>query len=237
MSESEWLDGDLLAEEGLFHLEMDRFTKGKQGKRKLRLFACACCRRAWHLLPEGVCREAVQLFESVADGQAHLNKLRFFRERIRRLDNILPVGPPAPGVVAAVEAVRSLVLRREGRGTCSLICRQCVRSLVRGEGMKADAYHAALKAEWAAQVLLLRDIFGNPYRPASVAASVLAWNGGMVRRMAESIYDERAFDRLPILADALEEAGCTDADILNHCRQPGEHVRGCWVVDLLLGKS
>jgi hypothetical protein len=55
--------------------------------------------------------------------------------------------------------------------------------------------------------------------------------------LAEAIYDERAFDRLPILADALEEAGCTNADILNHCRQPGEHVRGCWVVDLILGKE
>ena len=55
--------------------------------------------------------------------------------------------------------------------------------------------------------------------------------------MAQSIYDDRAFDRLPILADALEDAGCDKADILNHCRQPGEHVRGCWVVDLVLGKD
>ena len=55
--------------------------------------------------------------------------------------------------------------------------------------------------------------------------------------MAQSIYDARAFDRLPLLADALEDAGCADADILSHCRTPGEHVRGCWVVDLLLGKS
>ena len=55
--------------------------------------------------------------------------------------------------------------------------------------------------------------------------------------LANLIYDERAFDRLPILADALEDAGCDDADILRHCREPGEHVRGCWVVDLLLGKS
>jgi hypothetical protein len=54
--------------------------------------------------------------------------------------------------------------------------------------------------------------------------------------LAQAIYDDRAFDRLPILADALEEAGCTDADILNHCRRPGEHVRGCWAIDLVLGK-
>ena len=67
--------------------------------------------------------------------------------------------------------------------------------------------------------------------------SWLSWNDGTIPKLAQAIYDDRAFDRLPILADALEEAGCDNADILNHCRQPGEHVRGCWVVDLLLNKS
>jgi hypothetical protein len=65
----------------------------------------------------------------------------------------------------------------------------------------------------------------------------LHWNGNTVSKMAQAIYGDRAFEHLPILADALEEAGCTDAAILDHCRQPGEHVRGCWVVDLLLGKK
>jgi hypothetical protein len=58
-----------------------------------------------------------------------------------------------------------------------------------------------------------------------------------VRKIVKAIYDERAFERMPILADALEDAGCDDQDILNHCRQSGEHVRGCWVLDLLLGKA
>ena len=64
-----------------------------------------------------------------------------------------------------------------------------------------------------------------------------AWLTPTVQSIAAAIYQDRAFDRLPILADALEEAGCTNADVLLHCRQPGEHVRGCWVVDLLLGKE
>jgi hypothetical protein len=64
-----------------------------------------------------------------------------------------------------------------------------------------------------------------------------AWLTSTVKQLAQSIYDEKAFERLPILADALEDAGCTSEDILNHCRQPGEHVRGCWVVDLVLGKE
>jgi hypothetical protein len=92
-------------------------------------------------------------------------------------------------------------------------------------------------SEGAAQAILLRDIFGNPFRPVALDPAWLAWNGGTVRKMAEAIYDDRAFDRLPILADALEEAGCTDRDILDHCRWGGDHVRGCWAIDLLLGKE
>lgn len=91
--------------------------------------------------------------------------------------------------------------------------------------------------ERAAQAHLLRDIFGNPFRPVTFAPAWLTWHGGLVVSMAQRMYDSRDFSDLPILADALEEAGCSDPDILGHCRQPGEHVRGCWVVDLVLGKS
>ena len=84
------------------------------------------------------------------------------------------------------------------------------------------------------QVALLRDIFGNPFRPVTLNP---VYQTPTAQSLAQSIYDQRTFSQLPILADALEEAGCTDAAILNHCRQPGEHVRGCWVVDLVLGKS
>jgi hypothetical protein len=84
---------------------------------------------------------------------------------------------------------------------------------------------------------LLRCVVGNPFRrPPAIDPAWLAWNGGTVPRLAQSVYDERAFDRLPPLADALEDAGCADADLLGHLRGPGPHVRGCWVVDLLLGK-
>ncbi|MBY0522840.1 MAG: hypothetical protein K2R98_05560 [Gemmataceae bacterium] len=84
---------------------------------------------------------------------------------------------------------------------------------------------------------MVREIFGNPFRPMSVEPSCVAWCGATVGKLADVIYEERAFDRLPILADALEDAGCTDAAILEHCRGPGLHVRGCWVVDLLLGRE
>jgi hypothetical protein len=93
--------------------------------------------------------------------------------------------------------------------------------------------------EHAAQTQLLRDIFGPlPFRPVAVDPSWLSWNAGTVGELARVIYEERRFADLPVLADALEEAGCTEEDILGHCRQQGQvHVRGCWVVDLLLGKG
>lgn len=93
------------------------------------------------------------------------------------------------------------------------------------------------KTEAAATVRLLRDIFGNPFRPVSLPPAFLQSKDNAVVRVAEAIYYDRAFDRLPALADALERAGCDNYEILNHCREPGPHVRGCWVVDLLLGRE
>jgi hypothetical protein len=97
----------------------------------------------------------------------------------------------------------------------------------------ASAVRAARHEEESAQAHILRDIHGNPFRlqagPSWLSRSVVA--------LAQTIYTDRAFDRLPILADALEEAGCTDTEILAHCRGPGPHVRGCWVIDLILGKE
>jgi hypothetical protein len=85
---------------------------------------------------------------------------------------------------------------------------------------------------------VMRDILGNPYRPVPVIDPAwLKWNGGTVRKLARAIYDERRHGELPILADALEEAGCTSADLLEHCRGAGPHFHGCWVLDLLLGKT
>jgi hypothetical protein len=88
--------------------------------------------------------------------------------------------------------------------------------------------------EQAQDVFLLRDIFGNPFR---LVATNLVWLTPTVAALAQGIYDHQTFESLPILADALEDAGCIDPDILSHCRGPGPHVRGCWVIDLLLGKT
>jgi hypothetical protein len=92
--------------------------------------------------------------------------------------------------------------------------------------------------ELAAQADLIRCLFGSlPFRPAVIESGWLAFDGGVVPRLARGIQDEGAFDRLPILADALEEAGATDVEMLLHLRGPGLHCRGCWVVDAVLGKK
>jgi hypothetical protein len=107
----------------------------------------------------------------------------------------------------------------------------------------SEGWRATLKTvrsrERKAQKALLGDIFGNPFRPlpSAVEPAWLAWNDGTIPRLAQSIYEERRFADMPILADALEEAGCTQADILAHLRGPGPHARGCWCLDLLLRKG
>jgi hypothetical protein len=203
MTESEWLksnDPDAMLEHIL----------GWTSERKLRLFACACCRRIWALLKKEQLRHAVETSERYADGQALLKELK---------------------------AARDAVWQRSGEGLAAYTTTH-PRGAQTIKGLRAAAAAAGgFLAERAAQADLLRDVVGNPFRTVELNPAWLTWNDGTVRYMAEAIYEERTFEQLPILADALEEAGCADAEILQHCRKPGVHVRGCWVLDLLLGKE
>jgi hypothetical protein len=90
----------------------------------------------------------------------------------------------------------------------------------------------ANEREW--QVSALHDIFGNPFRPITFSSS---WLTSTVLSLAQQMYDSRDFSAMPILADALQDANCDNADILNHCRSATVHTRGCWTVDLVLGKD
>jgi hypothetical protein len=103
----------------------------------------------------------------------------------------------------------------------------------------SGTHWAFFSSEWLSDAMkialsVVRDIFGNPFRPITLNPS---WLTPTAFSLATGIYNELAFDRMPILADALQDAGCENEDILTHCRQPGEHVRGCWAVDLLLDKK
>jgi hypothetical protein len=83
----------------------------------------------------------------------------------------------------------------------------------------------------------VKEVLGNPFRPATIASTWLSWNDALIPKLAQTIHDERRFEDLPILADALEDAGCDQEAVLMHCRSVGEHARGCWVLGLLLGKE
>ena len=94
-----------------------------------------------------------------------------------------------------------------------------------------------MEEEAAEQCRLVRDIFPNPFLEFAFDPAWLEWNDGTVSELAPAIYDDRHFEDLPVLGDALEEAGCSDPLILDHCRSEAEHVRGCWVVDLMTGRD
>jgi hypothetical protein len=98
----------------------------------------------------------------------------------------------------------------------------------------AASKRGGLETFVAVVVRSLHEVYGNPFRPVTTDPS---WLTPAVTALARGMYESRDFSAMPILADALQDAGCDNDDILNHCRGPGPHVRGCWVVDLVLGKS
>jgi hypothetical protein len=205
------------------------FVSERASERKLWLFVCACCRFVWHLLPPG-CRQAVDLVEEFADGEATEQAVLDYFQRYPH--TMQPVARKRESHYA-VDAVRSLGGRGRGdvRSAANQVAIKCMQALAREDFLWNDDEAKRLLAR------LLRDLFGNPFRPAVIAPACLTWNDGCTVRIAQAIYDKDDFGSLPILADALEDAGCDDADLLNHCRDEGPHVRGCWVVDLLLGKE
>jgi hypothetical protein len=226
--------------------------------RKLRLYLVGCCRRRWELFTDERCREAVAIAERFADGRADdadlAHGVRLARQFTEREFQGLAVevvveGELARHVASAAWAVceQAASLRRVVRHESTRIPRVYAAEVTThlavaqvGTSLRASAYsgtygfQAALAAESAALADLLRCVFGNPF---VYTVPEPRWRTSDVNGLARAIYAGRAFDRLPILADALEEAGCDDADVLDHCRRHCEHARGCWVVDLLLDKS
>ena len=200
------------------------FMKRKAGHRKLRLFACACCRRIWRLLPEH-CQRAVEVTERFADGLAS-------REELRSANDAESI------VFRATQPTASYDWFDAFRAAGNMARAEAGAAFPNAPHDHDDYLAAAARESTAAaaQADLLRDLFGNPFRPAHIDRSWHAWRDGVVRKMAQAIYDRRRFSDLPIVADALEEAGCTESTILAHCRSGKEHVRGCWVLDLLLDK-
>ncbi len=190
-------------------------------ERKLRLFYCACCRLRWAALPSDEARQTVEVIERHADGAANRDEWAAARRRIllferaaRRLGRVWLIPPEMRAtadltglIVEAAKPHRSL---------------QCVYGRA---GWSVDATE---------RIALLLEIFANPFHPIAVEPTHIT---GTVQALARTIYSERMFDLMPILADALMDAGCGTPQIIDHCRGPAAHTRGCWVLDLLLGKS
>jgi hypothetical protein len=191
----------------------------KHGRRKFRLFASGCARRALTeqstaLLP------AIEAAERFADGEMDTTELYAISTTIFRS----PVWKSLP------RSMQTVVLRLIDPETWGSV--QVWRwvtnpdmDTLRGNKPIEEKRHLAA---------LVRDLFGNPYRPVKFDRS---WRTSTAVALTDGIYADRAFDRLPILADALEEAGCDSGEVLAHCRGDGPHARGCWVVDLVLGKA
>jgi hypothetical protein len=215
-----WL-GEVADPESLLQL-----VRGTASERKLRLFAVACCRCIWPLLPGGPVRAAVEVAERFAEGQATPEELRAARLIARREEVV--VGGKVTWDAALTAAKRTawevLVLAQD-------------TAYVADGSPDIHGWENTTWDDLSRRLCdLIRDLF-NPLQPVTLDPTWLTWHAGTIPNLARTIYAEQAFDRLPILGDALEDAGCSEAHLLDHCRNGGEHVRGCWVIDLLLGKT
>src|SRR5262249_17270704 len=203
------------------------FLRGRTSDRKLRLFACGYGRRVLRRLPRPLLQRVVEAAEGFADGAVPFAELE------------------AAGRAALREPHRTgeFEARQGVGGYDDMLGRNLVPSLTAAEarseyalrGVTARAWLSATDetAELAALCGLLHDLV-NPFHAGGQSPSPMAVN---VADLARTIYDDRSFDRLPILADALMDAGCADEQLLAHLRSPGPHVRGCWALDLILGKN
>lgn len=215
---------------------MLKFLRGKASDRKLRLFTCACCRRIWHLMEDERSRKAVEVLERCVDGPENDDEWQRAgtaadeaRHEFER-DNPEHQGPAASADSCARWAAYYINFTNRPEWSSS----HAAMAMVWEKIQQGIHHRVAQVQERTHECSLLRDLFGNPFRSSPIAPS---WQTPAVITVAGHLYDDRAFDRLPVLADALEEAGCHDEAILAHCRSRGPHVRGCWVVDLILGKS
>jgi hypothetical protein len=212
MTEKEWLDCRN-AREMVDHLTRRR--KNRPDDRKFRLIMCGACRLVWDHFPDSLSHRVIETAEQVADD---LTTAEILSEVEKVLSRSQVIGLARAAVVWLAWGPWC------GYGSIGIAVSTVAEFIARLEPKRADALRS-----------LVRCLVGNPFRPVAFNP---AWRTTDVLLLAQGIYDERAFDRMPILADALQDAGCDSADILAHCRDPhATHVRGCWVVDLVLGKS
>ncbi len=222
MTEAEWLTGTDLT-------PMLEFIQSKMSDRKLRLFAVTCGRRIWEAMIDRRSHHAIELAERSADQPVSYEELAKVSDEAEKayVENLFNADDAKMDALNAASCISTP--GREYWGQLSLILEGVCR-----------ASFAGAQEERTSQITRLHDIVGNPFRPVTFDPN---WLTSTVHSLAQATYDQRDLPtgtldstRFAILADALADAGCTDTAILDHCRASGEHIRGCWVVDAILGK-
>ena len=213
---------------------------GKASDRQFRLFAVACFRRVWHMLADRRSRDAVEVLERLADGGVPRAEVEHALRGARTAQFVAKTY--AGDRLSVARGLSAGYVHRAFIAPPSATAGEARYYATHAAVVAAGpAAHAAAERAEEGHCRLLRDIFGGLRRsPPPVPPRVLAWDGGL----AQAAYEHRELPagtldptRLAVLADALEEAGCDQADLLAHLRGPGSHVRGCWAVDLILGKG
>ena len=233
MDENEWLE--CADPKAMFARVRDAIDQ-----RKHRLLACACVRSVWHNLQDERFRAMVELAEEYADGRATFERLqqadKVLFEVISQMNfSQILTKPALPAMVAARSVGNRTVDERfyEAMRYTLLSAAPCIPSGTSDAFAQPDPGSKTAHTRHLAD--LFRDIVGNPFRRVVLHPDWLAWNDGTVGRLAETIYEERRYQDLPVLADALEDAGCDDPRVIGHLRGKGVHARGCWVLDLARG--
>jgi hypothetical protein len=218
--------------------QMLEYLESRVDGRKWRLFACAALRQAWHHFIDERSQQAVQTAECYAEGLATREELD--RAREAALEVVEGINLRATVSDAGWSASRAAVYVCDPRPvTAARISNMLtiISAAPWGEDQASVEARGEPEDKAIAKLLacdLVREIFGNPFRPVAIEPAWLRWNGGTVPVMAHILAAERRYREMPILADALEEAGCTEESLLAHCRQAADHVPGCWVLDALL---
>jgi hypothetical protein len=223
--------------------------KSNVNRRKLRLFACACCRRLWPLLADDRSRRAIEVSELYAEGEvgkkalqdgAHAAKAASLQPRITL------AGWAGAIQARAAEAVACTLESDDPADEAATWGKEVMRAWANSGTNPKHAINlprpphptmspeAAWIAEGIAQCNLIRDMIGNPFSHQVLDASR---RPSHAVTLASTIYQDHAFSNLPELANILEQAGCKNSEILQHCREKKEHARGCWALDLVLGKG
>jgi hypothetical protein len=230
MTEKEWramTEDEYLAAKEVLDLGLYQSAKGRF--RKWRLFGVACCRRALERVPVPRLEPLATAAEQFADGVLAWDDMKKLRRVLAVKEELgEEFGPDEAKhcLIAALDrATGKLPLTALGADEQA---RYAIAALSRPK------WDEGMEREEEEQVKVAHDIFGNPFRPVVFDP---VWSTDTAVSLARRVYESRDFSAMPILADALQDAGCENTDVLRHCRGPGSHVKGCWIVDALLGKN